>query len=88
MEGSVDLVGVDVFVDVAECRVVGIASSCAAAGREAAFVDLVSLDVTRRVVAGEETSFVLVGVSGESTTDSGCPIVGHLSEMSDVMTVS
>lgn len=88
MEGLVDLVGVDVLVDVAKCRVVGIAPSRAATGREAALVDLVSLDVTRRVVAGEETSFVLIGVSGESTTDSGRPIVCHLCEMSDVMTVS
>lgn len=42
----VDLVGVDVFVDVAESRVVGVASTRAAAGREAALVDFVSLDVT------------------------------------------
>lgn len=88
MEGSVDLVGVDVFVDVTKCWVVGVASSCAASGGEAALVDLVSLDVTRRVVAGKETSFVLIGVSGESTTNSGRSIVSHLREMSDVMTVS
>lgn len=82
------MVGVDVFVDVAESRIVGIASSRAAPGWEATLIDLVALDVARRVVAGKETSFVLVGIPGESAADSGRPIVGHLREVSNVMTVA
>lgn len=88
LQSSVDLIGVDVLVDVAECRVVGIAPSRAATGREAALVDFVSFDVTWRVVAGEKASFVIIRVSGEGATDSRRPIVSHLRKVANVVTVS
>lgn len=80
------LVRINGLIDVAERRVRRVFSINASGSWFAALVNSIVLDVARCVIASEESSFVVVGVTRESASNVRCPIVSHLSEVTDVMT--
>lgn len=79
------MIGINRFVNITESWVAGILAADAAGRWPAALVDAVALDVARRVVAGEESRFVAVGVAGEGAANVRRAVVRHLREMSNVV---
>lgn len=81
------MIGINRFINTTESWVVSISSIDTAAARLTALVHSEAFYVTGSVVAGEKSSVITIGIAGKGTTDMSSAIIGHLSEMSDVMAV-
>lgn len=82
---SINLIGIDWFINIAESWIVLVSSAETAWRRIATLVDSLAADVPWSVVASEKAGFVAVGVAGEGASNMSRAIVGHLREVTDVV---
>ena len=82
---SIDLIGVDRFIDVAESGIVRVLAVETTSSGNSTLINFVSFDVARCVVAGKKSCSVIIRISGKCTSNLSRTIVNHLSEVSNVV---